>query len=103
MQPPLDTHSARWMAPDDYIATQALATSARAVPLQAIRYAAVRHPDHRPCIALLDPDGFAAPRPEPAPQTWWLAVDTQQAHWVRTGERMTFRFASATPSRPDVR
>lgn len=92
MQPPLDTDSARWMAPHDYTATQALATSARAVPLQAIRYASVRHPDHRPCIALLDPNGFAAPRPDPATQTWWLAVDANGAHWVREGQRVTFRF-----------
>lgn len=93
-RPPLDADAARWMAPDDYTATQALATAARSVPLAAIRYASVRHPEHRPCVAVLDPDGFASPRPDPATQTWWLAVDAHGAHWVREAQRMTFRFAS---------
>jgi hypothetical protein len=91
-QPPLDADTAQWMAPDDYRATQALAAAVRAVPLQAIRYASVRHPDQRACIALIDPAGFAAPRPDPATQTWWLAVDAHGAHWVREGERVTFWF-----------
>ncbi|WP_211251964.1 RES family NAD+ phosphorylase [Arenimonas malthae] len=90
--PPFDAEAARWTAPDDYTATQALARVARDAPVGAIRYDSVRDPARGACIALLTPKGFASKSPVGAPQTWWLAVQPRQAVWLRDRERLAFAF-----------
>lgn len=56
---PLDVDRALWMAPDDYTATQQIAVTARAADVQVVQYASLRHPEHRPCVALFGPERFA--------------------------------------------
>lgn len=90
---PFAVDAARWMAPDSYAGTQALARSARDAGLQAIRYASVRDPGHGACVAVLTPAAFAERRPHGGTQTWWLTVQPRQAVWVRDGERLQFSFA----------
>lgn len=60
---PFARHAAAWMQPLDYGPCQSFADRARRIAAQAIRYASVRDPAHRPNLALLDPAGFASATP----------------------------------------
>jgi hypothetical protein len=97
-QPPFDRDSAAWTHPDDYSATQALARQTRDAAVGAILYQSVRSPEAAWCAALLSPQAFASPRPEPSAQTWWLAVRRDEVLWRRDREYRAFstaRWASA--------
>lgn len=71
--PPLDADRARWTHPTDYAACQALADSARAADIAALRYASVRDPDGGANVALLAATAFAAPQPVER-RTWRLKL-----------------------------
>ena len=66
---PLDAHRALWTRDRDYGPCQRLATAARAIDAQLIRYESVRDPDDGANIALLDPGAFQ--RPVPYPERSW--------------------------------
>ena len=85
-RPPFDRDAAAWRDPDDYARTQAFARTAREAGVGAVRYASVRDATPAWCIALLTPEGFASPQPEPGEQTWWLRVTPRQALWKRDRE-----------------
>jgi hypothetical protein len=85
-RPPFDRDDAAWRDPDDYARTQAFARVAREAGIGAVRYASVRDATPAWCIALLTPEGFASPQPEPGEQTWWLRVTPRQALWKRDRE-----------------
>lgn len=71
--PPFDAARGDWTS-DDYSACQALATAARTVACQAIRYASARDPEARANLALLDPAAFASPTPTPG-NSWHLRIE----------------------------
>jgi len=89
---PLARDRKAWTHPGSYVATQALARSAREGGIQLIRYASVRDPGHGGCSALLTPAGFAGKSPKGAPQTWWLSVRQDRATWIRGAQRHEFTF-----------
>lgn len=91
--PPFDADAALWMAPADYRATQAFACVARQAEVGAIVYRSVRDPEPAWCVAVLTPHAFATPNPDPATQTWWLAVQQDAVVWRRASE--AFIFAAA--------
>lgn len=66
-----------WEDPDSYVASQALARTAREASIALIRYRSVRDPAHRPCIAVLTPGAFreAAPLEQ---HTWLIKVSRMQ-------------------------
>ena len=66
---PLDAHRALWTRDRDYGPCQRLATAARGIDAQLIRYESVRDPDDGANIALLDPGAFQ--RPVPYPERSW--------------------------------
>ena len=66
---PLDAHRALWTRDRDYGPCQRLATAARGIDAQLIRYESVRDPDAGANIALLDPGAFQ--RPVPYPERSW--------------------------------
>lgn len=94
MAPPFDIEAARWRDPNAYNRCQRFAAAARAIDAQAIRYASVRDPEHRPNVALLDPTAFAAAAPT-IEQTWHFRFEagrmTAFAALPAT-ERYTFTF-----------
>ncbi|HEV2503831.1 MAG TPA: RES family NAD+ phosphorylase [Mesorhizobium sp.] len=67
-RPPLDSYKGVWTHPTDYVASQALADSAREAGLKAIRYQSVRDPDGRN-LALLTCTTFNNSQPMEW-QTW---------------------------------
>lgn len=87
-QPPLSRDAAAWADPQDYGATQTLARQARAAGLGAIVYRSVRAPTPAWCVAALAPEALARPRPDPATQTWWLAVQPQALLWRREAQSL---------------
>lgn len=89
-EPPLDAQASAWLAPRDYAATQAIARTAREAHVQAIIYQSVRDPRTGWCVALLTPLGFAARKPEPNMQSWWLTTTRQEVVWRREAETMSF-------------
>jgi hypothetical protein len=91
--PPFDACAAQWQHRDDYTATQRFAHVAREAGVGAIVYRSVRDPHEAWCVALLTPTAFAARRPDPRLQTWYLAVTRDEVVWRREGESM--RFAAA--------
>lgn len=81
---------AAWMDPDHYSATQAFARVARESAVDMIRYQSVRDPKLGWCAAVLNPEALA-PQPDPATQTWWLAVRADVVTWKRDqGESHSF-------------
>lgn len=70
---PLDSDAATWTS-DDYRDCQQLASAARSVACQAIRYRSARDPDGRANVALLDPKGFASAQPT-LERTWHLRIE----------------------------
>ena len=93
-QVPFSANAAAWLHRTDYSGTQAIALTARAANVGAIQYQSVRDPNPAWCVALLTPQAFASPKPNPLMQTWWLAVHLNAVTWRRDNESMTF--ASAT-------
>jgi len=89
-QSPFGAQAASWSHPSDYTATQALAQVARTAQVGGIQYASVRDPQPAWCLALLTPQGFAKPKPNPLMQTWWLAVHRAGVTWRRDNASMTF-------------
>lgn len=87
---PFDRDHVVWTHPSDYSGTQRIARIAREASVGAIVYTSVRDPEPAWCLALLDPFGFAAKRPNPGAQTWWLAVGHREISWRRDRESMTF-------------
>lgn len=92
-QLPFERDAPLWQHPRDYGATQAFARVAREADIGAIRYRSVRDPRPGWCIALLEPQGFAGASPDPALQTWFLAVSRQVVSWRREGEAWEFSAA----------
>jgi len=88
--PPFNTNATAWIHPTDYTATQAFAQVAREAQVGAIQYQSVR--DHNPawCMAVLEPQAFAKPKPNPLMQTWWLTVHQDAVIWRRDNKSMTF-------------
>jgi len=66
---PLNRHRALWTRDRDYGPCQRLATAARAIDTQLIRYEAVRDPHAGANVALLDPGAFQ--RRVPYPERSW--------------------------------
>jgi hypothetical protein len=71
---PYAAQASKWTAATDYSACQAIATEARAIDTQAIRYTSVRDPAKGANLALFDPAAFRsrAPRIE---QTWHFRLE----------------------------
>lgn len=82
-EPPFVSESSKWQHPTDYSATQALGRIAREASIGAIMYQSVRDPEKHFCVAVLTPLAFAARKPDPATQTWMLAISTEEAIWMR--------------------
>jgi len=93
-QPPFSVQAASWSHPSDYSTTQALAQVARTAQIGGIQYASVRDPQPAWCLALLTPQGFAKPKPNPLMQTWWLAVHKDGVTWRRDNASMAFSAAA---------
>jgi hypothetical protein len=92
-RPPFEMDAACWMHPTDYIATQAFARTVRETPVGGIVYRSVRDPRPSWCIAVLTPEAFARPVPDPVTQTWWLAVQADGVVWRRDDESLVFHAA----------
>ena len=90
-QSPFSANAAAWTHPTDYTATQAIAQVARTAQLGGIQYQSVRDPDPAWCMAVLTPQAFAKPKPNPLMQTWWLSVHPDAVIWRRDNQSMTFR------------
>lgn len=88
--PPFSVATTAWTHPSDYSATQAFARIAREADVGGIVYQSVRDPQPAWCVALLTPLAFTEPKPNPAMQTWWLAVHQDEVIWRRENESMTF-------------
>lgn len=80
---PLNRDRATWTHPSDYTATQALAVTARAAGVAAIRYRSARDPDGMN-VALLTPGTFTTDAPL-ARQTWLLYLAGERVSCRRDG------------------
>lgn len=89
-RPPFNADASLWLHPADYTATQTFAKAAREARVGAIQYQSVRDPKPAWCMALLTPQAFSKPKPNPLMQTWWLAVHQDSVTWRRDKESMTF-------------
>lgn len=89
-QAPFSASVTAWTHPSDYTATQAIAQIARTAQVGAIQYQLVRDPNPAWCMAVLVPQAFAKPKPNPLMQTWWLAVHPDAVIWRRDNASMTF-------------
>ena len=88
--PPFNANATAWMHPTDYTATQAFAQIAREAQVGAIQYQSVRDPNPAWCMAVLVPQAFAKPKPNPLMQNWWLTVHQDTVIWRRDNKSMTF-------------
>ena len=70
-----------WMHPTEYEPCQELEEAARAENIQLIRYTSVRDPDHKPNVAILTCDAFAASTPTQS-QTWRLWFNKAGVHAI---------------------
>jgi hypothetical protein len=89
-QAPFSVDAAAWTHPTDYANTQAIARVARTARVGGIQYQSVRDPNPAWCMAVLTPQAFAKPKPNPLMQTWWLSVHLNAVIWRRDNESMTF-------------
>ena len=89
-EPPFATDLSAWRHPTDDSATQAFARVAREANIGGILYPSVRDPEPGWCVAVLEPAAFASSKPDPAMQTWWLAVQQDAVVWRRDSERLVF-------------
>lgn len=92
---PFARDQARWVAPDDYSATQDFARVARLAGIGLIVYRSVRDPERQPglCGAVLRPDAFRPRTPLQDAQTWLLTVTRDRATWQRGREAFEFDMA----------
>jgi hypothetical protein len=72
---PFVAETPKWTS-NDYADCQQLASAARTVAAQAIRYQSARDPEARANVALLDPTGFASAQPR-LEQTWHLRIENE--------------------------
>jgi hypothetical protein len=72
-RPPFDSKARVWMHVQNYAPCQAFADQAREAGADAIIYAAVRDPEHRPAYAVLSPRVFAVNKPVKY-QSWRIRV-----------------------------
>lgn len=93
-QPPFAPDLDSWTHPSDYSATRSFTRIAREAGIGGILYPSVRDPEPGWCVAILDPAAFASPKPDPAMQTWWLAVQQDAVVWRRDTERLMFATGS---------
>lgn len=96
LAPPFVAARERWIATDDYSATQALAAQAREAAVGVIRYESARRPGGV-CLAILAPDAFrgVARAWRNVQQTWTLMlVPPATVLWQRHlgDERWSFRY-----------
>ncbi|MEP7311950.1 MAG: RES family NAD+ phosphorylase [Pseudomonadota bacterium] len=87
---PFVRDAVRWMARDDYSATQALGDTARAAKIDVIRYSSVRDPQAGACAAVLVPGALALQPDEE--QTWHLSVTHERVQWRRDSVLIDERF-----------
>lgn len=92
--PPFSADSEAWLHPTDYGATQGFARVAREASIGGIIYQSVRDPHPAWCMAILAPQAFSKRSPNPALQTWWLAVHQDEVIWRRDDKSMTFSAAA---------
>jgi hypothetical protein len=88
---PLSRARALWIRDQDYAPCQRLATEARKIDAQLIRYESVRDPSRGANIALLDPTAFQ--RPVPFPERSW--------HFRFRDKKLTAFAAGGTRDRHD--
>jgi hypothetical protein len=76
-QAPLDNQKADWIHPTSYVATQQLASEARAAGVELIRYASVRDAPEGRCLAILTPKVFKGVTKSflQQQQTWSLYIE----------------------------
>jgi hypothetical protein len=72
---PFAADAGKWTS-NDYSHCQQLASAARMVACQAIRYQSARDPGSRANLALLDPAGFASAQPR-LEQTWHIRIENE--------------------------
>jgi hypothetical protein len=85
---PLNKDRKRWIRPDDYGDTQALADGARQAGIEVIRYESVRDAEHEANVALLTAKAFAAKKPQ-TQQTWFLYLAPTEINFTRVHTRGT--------------
>jgi len=85
---PLNKDRNRWIKPDDYGDTQALADRARQAGIEVIRYESVRDAEHEANIALLTAKAFAGKKPQ-TQQTWFLYLAPTEINFTRAHTRGT--------------
>lgn len=89
-QEPFVTDDA-WLHKTNYAPTQALAGIARKAELGGILYQSVRNPEPSWCVAILTPTAFSESKPDPAMETWWLAVKQDEVIWRRDAQSIAFK------------
>lgn len=92
--PPLARRRKQWTDPNDYSASQALASQARKQGVQIIQYESVRDPQSGGCAVLLSPAAFVSRKPIDS-QSWTLAVFKHRVVWQRDSifENESFEFS----------
>lgn len=99
-EPPLVRDRSRWMDPNDYAATQALAAVARRASIELLRYESARCPAGH-CLAVLSPAVFrSVAEPYRHEQQGWhlLLAPPATVVWQRhlDGESFSFEFPATT-------
>jgi hypothetical protein len=85
-QAPLSKDRKRWVNPDDYSHTQALADRARQAGIEVIRYESVRDAQHQANVALLTAKAFTGKKPQ-TQQTWFLYLAPTEINFTRAHTR----------------
>lgn len=90
--PPLNDGRSLWTQHEDYAPCQRLATAARSIGAQLVRYESVRDPARGSNVALFDPTAFW--RPVPHPETSWhfRFRDQKLTTFAAGGSRQRFDF-----------
>ena len=83
---PLNKDRDRWIKPDDYGDTQALADHARQAGIEAIRYESVRDTQRAANVALFTAKAFAGKKPQ-TQQTWFLYLAPTEINFTRAHTR----------------
>jgi hypothetical protein len=79
---PLSKDRKRWITPDDYSDTQALADRARQAGIEVIRYESVRDAEREANVALLTAQAFVGKKPQ-TQQTWFLYLAPTEINFTR--------------------
>jgi hypothetical protein len=93
-RPPFRAAEALWTA-DEYGPCQRLATAARSIGAQAIRYLSARDPSGGTNVALLDPGAFAAGGPQVEDSWHFRFVDGRLDALAAFPSTLRFSFAFA--------